>query len=99
PEGILLLLGPDDDKKNNEAGAASWRIALWNGSGSQNEVMKLHPLAELNLKDVKAGPCGKTKKEGDVKPEAMTLLESGSEFYRLLILSDGMCDGGPMSFK
>jgi hypothetical protein len=28
----------------------------------------------------------------------MTLLEDGTEFYRLLILSDGMCDDGPMSF-
>jgi hypothetical protein len=34
----------------------------------------------------------------DRKPEAMTLLEDGTEFYRLLILSDSMCDGGPMSF-
>ena len=28
----------------------------------------------------------------------MTILEEGNDFYRLLILSDGMCDGGPMSF-
>jgi len=27
------------------------------------------------------------------------MLENGSNFYRLLILSDGMCNGGPMSFK
>ena len=27
------------------------------------------------------------------------MLEEGSDFYRLLILSDGMCDGGPMSFR
>jgi hypothetical protein len=98
PEGVLMLLGPDDEKENNEPGKVSWRIAVWNGSGTQNQTIKLSPLAELDLRNVKPTPCDGGNK-GDVKPEAVTMLESGSDFYRLLILSDGMCNGGPMSFK
>jgi hypothetical protein len=54
-------------------------------------------LATLNLDGVPPRPCP-SRDTTDRKPEAMTLLEDGSDFYRLLILSDGMCDGGPMSF-
>ena len=35
----------------------------------------------------------------ELKPEALTLLEETADQYRLLILSDGMCDGGPLAFK
>jgi hypothetical protein len=29
----------------------------------------------------------------------MTLLAEGPDFRRLLILSDGICDGGPLAFR
>ena len=37
--------------------------------------------------------------KAEIKPEALAILEDGSNFRRLLILSDGMCNGGPMSFR
>jgi hypothetical protein len=89
-DGFLLLIGPDDDN----ASGVGWSIALWDGSASKDPT----PLAALNLSGVQPRPCslgGST----DRKPEAMAVLEEGSDFYRLLILSDGMCDGGPMSFR
>jgi hypothetical protein len=45
----------------------------------------------------KEGTLGTCDKE--LKPEAIALLEDGSDFRRLLVLSDGMCDGGPISFR
>jgi hypothetical protein len=38
-------------------------------------------------------------KKAEIKPEVFTMLEDGPAFRRLLILSDGMCDGGAMLFK
>ena len=89
-DGFLLLIGPDDDN----ASGAGWSIALWDGSASKDPT----PLAALNLSGVQPRPCS-SGGSTDRKPEAMTVLEEGADFYRLLILSDGMCDGGPMSFR
>jgi uncharacterized protein DUF3616 len=89
PAGFLLLIGPDDD----DAKDVGWRVAAWDGSASSGPKV----LATLNLDGVPPRPCP-SRDTTDRKPEAMTLLEGGSDFYRLLILSDGMCDGGPMSF-
>ena len=50
-------------------------------------------LAALDLKDVKLRECDK-----ELKPEAMTLLEETATAYKLLVLSDGLCDGGPLTF-
>jgi hypothetical protein len=38
-------------------------------------------------------------KKAEIKPEAFTMRDDGPNFRRLLILSDGMCNGGGMSFK
>ena len=89
-DGFLLLIGPDDD---NTSGVG-WSIALWDGSASKDPK----PLAALNLSGVQPRPCPSSAST-DRKPEAVAILEEGSDFYRLLILSDGMCDGGPMSFR
>jgi len=90
PEGFLLLIGPDDDNGKG----VGWSIAVWDGSPSGAIKM----LADLNLDDVKPMPCP-SRNTRDVKPEAMTILEDGDGFRRVLILSDGMCDGGAMSFR
>ena len=90
PDGFLLLIGPDDDNASD----TGWSVALWEGSASQDPK----PLARLNLSGVQARPCPASASTAR-KPEAMAMLEEGSDFYRLLILSDGMCDGGPMSFR
>jgi hypothetical protein len=92
-DGILLLIGPDDDSKDMD-----WSVALWNGSGSPATSITPKVLANLDLHGVSPRPC-KQGDKGDVKPEAFTIIEDGAEFRRLLILSDGMCDGGAMSFK
>lgn len=89
-DGFLLLIGPDDDNANG----VGWNVALWDGSPSKDPK----PLAALNLSGVQPRPCPSSSTT-DRKPEAMALLEEGGDFYRLLILSDGMCDGGPMSFR
>ena len=96
PEGFLLLIGPDDDNSQD----AGWSVASWAGSHSR-EVITPQILADLQLKDVAPQPCkppGRGEK-AEIKPEAFTMLDDGPDFRRLLILSDGMCDGGGMSFK
>jgi hypothetical protein len=95
PDGILILEGPDDDSP-----AVDWHITFWNGNEeSNNTVAPVIPiitkdLAILDLSKVQLSDC-----DEELKPEAMTLLEDGANFRRILILSDGMCDGGPMSFQ
>jgi hypothetical protein len=46
------------------------------------------------LKTGKANAC----EDKALKPEAMTVLEETPQDYKLLILSDGMCDGGALAF-
>jgi hypothetical protein len=92
PEGILILEGPDDDSP-----PVDWRLAFWDGTGTgTGPVIPITPkdLATLDLTKVTLGSCDK-----EMKPEAIALLEDGSDFRRLLVLSDGMCDGGPISFR
>lgn len=87
--GFLALAGPDDSPANNGAG---WTIVEWDGRTSL-------PLAALDLGGVtpreKSDGC---KDEDEVKPEAIAATETHPDRYRVLILSDGLCDGGPMWF-
>ena len=96
PEGFLLLIGPDDDNSED----AGWSVALWNGVYSREPVTP-KILADLKLNDVAPRPCKPPEpgEKAEVKPEAVTMIEDGSTYRRLLILSDGMCDGGAMSFR
>ena len=89
--GFLLLIGPDDDISTDD-----WSVALWDGSSD-----KLKSLAKLDLKDVSPRPCKQPEdgKKAEIKPEALSILEEDTKFWRVLVLSDGMCDGGPMSFQ
>jgi Protein of unknown function (DUF3616) len=89
PEGLLVLIGPDDDSK----AGIPWWIGFWDGTDSGGRIT-VRPLAELGLPPIDHSDCRK-----EFKPEAMTLLEDGGSFRRLLILSDGLCDGGPLAFK
>jgi hypothetical protein len=88
PEGILVLVGPDDDSKKD----VPWWIGIWDDSDA-NPKGALRPLAELRLPPISGDDC-----QREIKPEAMTVLDDGPEFRRMLILSDGMCDGGPLAF-
>lgn len=90
--GILLLAGPDDSAANKGVG---WTVSWWDGKPASSEAAVVTPrlLAALDLSDVKLRKC-----DDDIKPEAMTVLEETLHVYKLLVLSDGMCDGGPLAF-
>ena len=88
--GFLLLAGPDDSPASKNAG---WIVAWWDGQSAQGQVVQPKVLAALDLSSVKLRSCDK-----ELKPEAMTVLKETPTVYRLLVLSDGMCDGGPLAF-
>lgn len=87
-DGILLLVGPDDVEANKDAG---WVILHWDGSAQAAQAKEL---AALDLSRIALRDCDK-----ESKPEAMTILRAEPKHYELLILSDGMCDGGAMRFN
>jgi hypothetical protein len=87
--GLLLLAGPDDGAANKGVG---WTLAWWDGKASAQTVTP-KVLAALDLSGVKLRNC-----DEELKPEAITVLEETAEAYKLLVLSDGMCDGGPLAF-
>ena len=89
-DGILVLAGPDDDRDNKNK---SYRIALWDGRKGSGKAVKPKMLAQLDLKKIKLRDCDK-----ETKPEALAVLEDSPKRYRIMILSDGMCDGGPLLF-
>lgn len=80
---ILLLLGPDDAPATPQ----QWRIAEW----SPPAAPRL--LAQLDLRGVRFATC-----QDDLKPEALAILAESAASYRVLVLSDGVCDGGPLVF-
>ena len=88
--GLLLLAGPDDSPASQGAG---WVVAWWDGQSAPGRVVQPRVLAALDLSSVQLRACDK-----ELKPEAMTVLEETPAGYRLLVLSDGMCDGGPLAF-
>ncbi|MGV8804655.1 MAG: DUF3616 domain-containing protein [Polaromonas sp.] len=88
--GFLLLAGPDDSAANEGVG---WVVAWWDGQSAEGRVVQPTVLATLNLSGVKLRRCDK-----EIKPEAVTVLDETPAAYRLLVLSDGLCDGGPMTF-
>ena len=87
--GLLLLAGPDDSAANKGVG---WTLAWWDGKHSDQTVTP-KVLAALDLSGVKLRGC-----DEELKPEAITVLEETPQTYKLLVLSDGMCDGGPLAF-
>ena len=89
--GFLLLAGPDDSPASQGAG---WTVAWWDGqSAAEGRVVQPRVLATLDLSGVRLRACDK-----EVKPEAMAVLEETPAAYKLLVLSDGLCDGGPLAF-
>ena len=87
--GLLLLAGPDDGTANKGVG---WTLAWWDGKDTGQTVTP-KVLAALDLSGVKLRGC-----DEELKPEAITVLEETPQAYKLLVLSDGMCDGGPLAF-
>ncbi|MDB5894162.1 MAG: hypothetical protein JWQ88_1693, partial [Rhodoferax sp.] len=101
-DGLLLLAGPDDATAHS---GLPWQLLLWRtGSQETSPVVPSSPkgpatpvfpqaLAELDLSGVKLRGCDK-----EAKPEAITVLAETPARYQVLVLSDGLCDGGPMAF-
>ncbi len=94
-DGILLLIGPNDDNNTGSASPGSWSISLW--KVDENADRKL-PVSTVDLGDLKLWKKRDCDKE--VKPEGMAFLRTNAEgnqqTYQLAIFSDGMCDGGPV---
>jgi hypothetical protein len=91
-DGILVLAGPDDDAANKDVG---WTVLRWDGRDTGDTVVEPKPLARLDLSRVEKRACD----ADDRKPEAMAVIaDQPGEPYRVVIFSDGMCDGGPLAF-
>jgi hypothetical protein len=88
-DGILVLAGPDDDKANENV---RWSLGIWDGVPGNNSDYK--ELANRNLDGVKRPKC-----DDELKPEAVAVLDDSPDSLDLVIMSDGMCDGGPLRFK
>ncbi|MEO5795097.1 MAG: DUF3616 domain-containing protein [Rhodoferax sp.] len=89
-KGFLLLAGPDDVEVHQRG--VGWTFAWWDGQASPTPVTpKL--LASLDLSKVKLRDCDK-----EIKPEALTVLKETPSSFEVLVLSDGLCDGGPLAF-
>ncbi len=96
--GLLLLVGPDDDDPKDEA---RWSIAFWDGTAvAEGAPAVPRELAVLDLArvDAAAGGCRDEKVPKAVKPEALAVVGGDAGHYRVLVLSDGLCDGGPLVF-
>jgi len=88
--GFLLLAGPDDSASNQSFG---WTEFWGDGRGGPTNV-QAKVLATQDLGQVRLRACDKA-----IKPEAITVLAETPRGYEVLILSDGMCDGGPLLFQ
>jgi hypothetical protein len=90
-DGILVLAGPDDDRRNESVG---WVVSRWNGQETGDPNSQIKALAYLDLSKVKLRSC-----DHEPRPEALAVTaDKPGEPYQALIFSDGMCDGGPLRF-
>ena len=88
--GFLILAGPDDFATSKGVG---WAFFWWDGKPG-GAVLQPKPLGTLDLSQVKLRKCDET-----LKPESFTVLAETPKSWRLLVLSDGMCDGGALEFN
>lgn len=90
-DGFVILAGPDDDTIANKS--VSYTLSFWDGMAAADGTAVPKPLAELNLAGIRRPSC-----DEEVKPEAIAVTEDAADHYRIVVLSDGMCDGGPVRF-
>ena len=84
--GFLLLAGPDDERASQKT--VDFSVWFWDGVSPQARA-----LAQLDTRQVSLRSCDK-----EIKPEALTVLQETAKGYQLLVLSDGLCDGGALGF-
>jgi hypothetical protein len=86
---LLLLVGPDDREGDQPYG-----LVLWNATAGARWSRDL---------DLAGLPGGRPALDGcadkEIKPEAVSIVDPAADPWRILILSDGLCDGGPMWFE
>lgn len=87
---ILLLLGPDD---HDPVGDPKYLVAEWRVDDSVASSTQPKVLAVLDLTGLRFEACFK-----ELKPEALSILEETAMGYRIVVLSDGVFDGGPLIF-
>jgi len=93
--GFLLLAGPDDDPSHQKG---DWTVAWWDGQSIASKTLATLDLRGVEPRKLEPGGPRACKDAKRAKPEAITVLEEAPQFYRLLVLSDGMCDGGALEF-
>ena len=92
-DGVLLLVGPDDDARDsNSAAWVSWRLLLWDGASPTTTLV-----GEFDLKDVKPRVFDGCKDKA-AKLEGFAVIEDRDDGWLIVTVSDGLCDGGPMWF-
>jgi Protein of unknown function (DUF3616) len=90
-DGILVLAGPDDDAGND---STDWLVARWESQDIGKASSRPRPLARLDLSKVQLRSC-----DDEIKPEAFAVVaDTPGQPYRMVVFSDGMCDGGPLEF-
>ena len=88
---VLLLLGPDD---YDPVGDPKWLVAEWKVDDAATSPIVPKLLAVLELPKLGPDPCFK-----ELKTEALSILQETTMGYRIVVLSDGICDGGPLIFN
>ena len=89
--GFLLLAGPDDERASQKA--VDFSVWFWDGRSAGTQRLPARPLATLDVQRVALRSC-----DDELKPEAITVLRETARSFEVLVLSDGLCDGGPMRF-
>jgi Protein of unknown function (DUF3616) len=89
-DAVLLLVGPDDRKPTS---SPTWSIAEWPDAELALASSRPRLLAKLDLRNLRFQQCFE-----ELKPEAIAILDESSAGYRILVLSDGVCDGGALVF-
>ena len=92
--GFLLLAGPDDERASQKS--VNFSVWFWDGRQTPDRPgppATARALATLDTRQVALRSC-----DHELKPEAITVLQESAQGYRLMVLSDGLCDGGALMF-
>ncbi len=97
-DGILVLAGPGDAEPSAGTSPPTWTFSLWDGSHDDGGKATPKLLTELDLSGV-ALRDGAGCDDKEIKPEGIAVLSDEPHHLKILVLSDGMCDGGPLVFS
>ncbi|MBC7548705.1 MAG: DUF3616 domain-containing protein [Polaromonas sp.] len=89
--GFLLLAGPDDERASQKT--VDFSVWFWDGRQAPGQPGTARALATLDTRQINLRSCDK-----EIKLEALTVLQETAFGYQVLVLSDGLCDGGALVF-